>query len=91
MKTLPTLALLGAALLAGCDDFEPEPPKLQRTTSTITVRIDPTLKTDGWADWKGGACTITLRRYPVCLAHEVRHCLEGHFHAEGTRSGEDCY
>lgn len=91
MKFLPTLALLGAILLAGCDDFDPAPAAPQRSTSLITVTIDPNLKTDGWAHWKGNTCLITLRRYPVCLGHEVRHCLEGHFHPEGTRSGEDCY
>lgn len=35
-------------------------------------------------------CVIILRQYPVCLLHEIRHCLEGNWH-EGRTSDEDCY
>lgn len=82
-------ALLAAVLLSGCDDFDGQPPALERTTSVITLSVDPQLKTPGWASWAGGACHITLRQYPQCLAHEVRHCFEGDWHA-GHRTGEDC-
>ena len=34
-------------------------------------------------------CVIILRQYPVCLLHEIRHCLEGNWH-EGRTSDEDC-
>ncbi|MNZ43824.1 hypothetical protein D3C78_614360 [compost metagenome] len=81
--------LAAAAGLTGCDDFNGPPPKLQRAVSTITVRVDPDLRSPGWADWKGDACRIILREYPLCLAHEVRHCFEGDWHA-GHRTGEDC-
>lgn len=84
----PAMILL-VALLAGCDQFDGEPPKMQRTTSIITISEDPQLKTPGWASWSGDTCLITLRRYPQCLAHEARHCFEGDWHA-GHRTGEDC-
>lgn len=76
-------------VLCGCTAFSPPPPTLQRHTSVITVKINPNLATEGWASWQGGVCTITLRKYPICLAHEVRHCLEGDWHP-GSSSGEDC-
>lgn len=34
-------------------------------------------------------CTVILRKYPHCLLHEVRHCMEGNWH-EGRESTEDC-
>lgn len=71
-------------LLAGCAAA----PVLERETVTLTVRELPTLDSDGAAILMGDRCTVYLRRYPKCLAHEVRHCLEGFWH-EGP-SGEDC-
>lgn len=61
-----------------------------RDTSIIKIIEVPSLKQSGYATWKGDTCLIELRKYPVCLAHEVRHCFEGHFHQEGTISSEDC-
>jgi hypothetical protein len=34
-------------------------------------------------------CIITLREYPVCLLHEIRHCFEGQWHP-GRDTDEDC-
>lgn len=34
-------------------------------------------------------CIITLRKYPICLAHEVRHCLEGSWH-DSRPNSDDC-
>lgn len=34
-------------------------------------------------------CIIYLRKYPQCLAHEVRHCYEGNWH-EGRHTDEGC-
>jgi hypothetical protein len=81
--------MLTAALLAGCDQFDPDPPKRVTDVSTITIDVDPQLETPGWAEWRGNVCRITLRRYPECLAHEVRHCFEHDWHP-GRRTGEDC-
>ena len=35
-------------------------------------------------------CYIWLREYPKCLAHEMRHCMEGNWHGNAA-SSEDCY
>ena len=84
-----TLTCIALVAIAGCDDFDGPPPKLQRSASVITIAVDPQLTPPGWAEWKGGICHITLREYPACLGHEVRHCFEGDWHA-GYRTGEDC-
>ena len=34
-------------------------------------------------------CIIALRRYPDCLLHEIRHCIEGDWHSD-TPNNEDC-
>ena len=34
-------------------------------------------------------CIIALRRYPECLLHEIRHCIEGQWHP-GRETDEDC-
>jgi hypothetical protein len=34
-------------------------------------------------------CVVTLREYPQCLLHELRHCFEGQWHP-GRTSDEDC-
>lgn len=36
-----------------------------------------------------GFCIIELRKYPKCLAHEVRHCFEGDWH-KGRQTTQDC-
>lgn len=36
------------------------------------------------------SCEITLERYPVCLLHELRHCIEGHWHPRDEPNTEDC-
>lgn len=79
-------ALLLCVLLTGCDS---EPPKLKYPGFVLTIHVDPALATLGHAQWVGQPCTITLREYPVCLQHEVRHCLEGKWHGDDP-SGEDC-
>ena len=35
-------------------------------------------------------CHIVLRKYPVCLLHELRHCLEGDWHPRDAPNTEDC-
>lgn len=82
-------ALLLCVLLTACDSFDAPRPVLERTASIINFKIDPTLVTLGHAQWVGQLCTITLREYPICLAREVRHCLEGKWHGDEP-SSEDC-
>ena len=82
-------ALLLCVLLTACASFDVPRPVLERTASIINVKIDPALPTLGHAQWVGQLCTITLREYPYCLQHEVRHCLEGKWHGDDP-SGEDC-
>lgn len=35
-------------------------------------------------------CVINLREYPRCLLHEIRHCIEGHWHPDDIPNSEDC-
>lgn len=87
------LMLLAIVLLAGCSSFDPEPYNIIHPTTTVTVEVDPMMgfMHEGEVDpaWGTGGgvtgealvtpttCHITLRDYPLCLAHEMRHCLEG--------------
>lgn len=36
------------------------------------------------------ACKIVLRKYPQCLQHEIRHCLEGDWHKGQSHNTQDC-
>lgn len=56
----------------------------------IVIEEDPSLNTLGRQQTVGGVCFIKLKKYPICLQHEVRHCIEGNFH-EGKPSDEDCF
>jgi hypothetical protein len=85
-----SIIIFSIFLILSCSVFNPATPKMVRNTSTITIVENPHIKTDGYARWYGDVCFIELKRYPVCLAHEVRHCLEEHFHPEGIYSSEDC-
>lgn len=83
--------LLACLLLTGCDSFYSEPkPTLKYPGFVMTIKVDPNLPTLGLAELTPGICKITLREYPVCLLHEVRHCTEGLWH-EGRETDEDCY
>lgn len=62
---------------------------------TVSVTEDPTLKKRGEArimlkDGKPVQCRIILKRYPVCLLHELRHCIEGDWHPRDEPNTEDC-
>ena len=83
-------ALLLCVLLTACTTLGAPRPVLERTASIINVKIDQALPTLGHAQWVGQLCTITLREYPVCLQHEVRHCLEGDWHGNRA-SNRDCF
>lgn len=94
-KMMVAAYMVAVMTLAGCAAFDPEPYHLERTVSTISVNVDPMLGGVGGmgqlagnhntgvlgeARVVGDHCYITLREYPVCLAHEVRHYLEGEWH-----------
>lgn len=36
------------------------------------------------------ACHIKLTKYPRCLQHEIRHCLEGNWH-DGKETRMGCF
>lgn len=88
---------VGTALIGGCATHQPAPLQPTPLPFTITVVENPEAVPKGYAGvahmkYKDGViyeCAVTLRKYPICLAHEVRHCLEGDFHP-GRRSTEDC-
>lgn len=79
-------------IITGCQE---PPPKKERIpfdkyVSNIVIEEDVNLPTLGRQYTLGGVCFIKLREYPMCLQHEVRHCIEGNFH-EGKKSDEDCF
>lgn len=76
-------------LLAGCASEATINDVVNRTVN-ITVIENPLIEPDGLAFIGGDTCTIILKRYPKCLKHEIRHCLEGQWHGE-NESSEDCY
>jgi hypothetical protein len=105
MQKLALIFLLTLSLLlSGCKTFEETRVPSQEifkqypngkslaSFKTFIVVEDPELKTDGLAkwDWDKKLCVIYLKQYPVCLQHEVRHCLEGHFHGS-KKNGDDCF
>lgn len=38
-----------------------------------------------------GFCAIRLRKYPQCLQHEIRHCIEGNWHEGDKTNFDDCH
>lgn len=79
--------VMGCALAS--DVIKPPPQQLQ-TIFIVILKIDPNLPTLGLAEMRPGSCIITLRTYPICLLHEIRHCTEGQWHGN-KKSSEDCY
>lgn len=72
------------------DNTTQKPFEFKRFVSNIVVEEDLNLETLGRQQTVGGVCFIKLKEYPICLQHEVRHCIEGNFH-KGEKSDEDCY
>jgi len=85
-------AVLCLLALAACDSFDAPTPTIKYPGFVTTIKVDPTLPTLGLSHNypELGICEITLREYPTCLLHEIRHCIEGNWH-EGRTSDEDCY
>lgn len=84
------LALLLTAALAGCAS-----PHLTMQRQAFRVYVyedrDMTYPQLGRASFYTDmdTCIIALRRYPECLLHEIRHCIEGPWHGD-KRNNEDC-
>lgn len=76
--------------LAVSSDVIKSPAQKLQSIFIVVLKIDPNLPTLGLAEMRPGSCIITLRKYPICLLHEIRHCTEGDWHA-GRNSDEDCY
>lgn len=71
----------------------PPPTKFRTDPIVITVKENKNLPTNvvGMSIMRGNViCDIELRRYPYCLLHEVRHCLEGKWHGDEPNI-DDCY
>lgn len=81
------IRLMLCLLLAGC--AAPQTYTIERKTVKITVVEVKQLPTLGRASWSKDTCFIALREYPKCLAHEVRHCLEGKWHGDSLNDS-DC-
>lgn len=81
--------ILIALLLVGCSP-EPTFNDVKHKSIRIHISENPAIETAGIAYMTDTECAIVLKQYPVCLLHEVRHCLEGQWHGE-NESSEDCY
>ena len=83
--------VLSAALALSLVGCEAEPSGvIAQDKFRVQLRVVPGLETRGLAVWQKGACQILLRKYPECLLHEVRHCIEGEWH-KGRETDEDCF
>ena len=83
-------ALLGALALSlvGCEAGPSG--VIERDQFRLELRVVPGLETRGLAVWQEGECQILLRKYPECLLHEMRHCIEGDWHP-GRETDWDCF
>jgi uncharacterized protein YceK len=85
--------ILLATLISGCSTLATlEPPRktpsIDHPTFMFSIRESPEQLDDddvnGTATWMyiDGVryCIVNLRKYPEYLAHEMRHCIEGHWH-----------
>ena len=83
--------IIAVVLLTGCAYQAPTP---IRTDMRVIIKApteyaDPGKLGDASYLPSINTCVITLREYPVCLLHEIRHCLEGQWHP-GRTSNEAC-
>ena len=88
--------LLICSMVAGCSDsseYEIGSNDFLLHIKLIESFSDPLQQ--GLAEWnvEQTECTVTLIKdeYPRCLQHEVRHCIEGHWHPEEQDNSEDCF
>ena len=83
--------LLALLLLTGCAYVPPVP---VRNDMRIILRApeqyqDPNVLGTATYLAAWNLCVITLREYPQCLLHEIRHCFEGQWHPDRDTT-EDC-
>lgn len=92
MKYLIILLTIYLTSCVSIREYNTVVPFPKQNISTIEIRklIGGDPDTLAYALIQGDKCTIYLRQYPKCLAHEVRHCYEGNWH-EGRDSDEWCY
>lgn len=64
--------------------------QFEKFNANIIIEEDPDLRTLGTHQRVGGVHFIKLKKYPICLLHEIRHATEGEWH-KGRDSDEDCY
>lgn len=98
MKKIISLGIL-SVFLFGCQSISQPKYDFKQTSfqleivpnSTEFVTPDPKGLIDGEAhiNFNTNTCKIILRKYPQCLLHEIRHCIEGNWH-EGKASHDDC-
>lgn len=86
------LVIAWALVLAGCETKQPAPILID---FPISIAVNPQLEKWGEsrAHYKDGqvqSCEIILKRYPACLLHEIRHCIEGDWHPRDEPNTEDC-
>ena len=95
MKT--TIAILLAALLAGCAS-SPDGVRVNWIKARTPLELEgmcfragarsPEAQVLGCQYWSGSICTvIVLAGDEVILGHEVRHCFDGRFHGRGPTHG----
>lgn len=80
--------------LAGCSTNVDKPFTLnaKHKIETITIKVKPDMRLiNGLAIRVGKACVITLKQYPICLNHELKHCFEDHWHSPEDKNGEYCH
>lgn len=87
MKYLKLITLL---LMVGCTEAPSPEVNFDKYISDVVIEEDKTLPTLGRQQTVGGVCFIKLQQYPVCLQHEMRHCIEGDWH-QGYESDDDCF
>jgi hypothetical protein len=91
MKKL--LILFSIILQTSCQSIKEYNKTIPIPESPITIQVhqmhNMPIDVEGYYRKSGNICHIYLRRYPRCLAHEVRHCLEGAWHGNKPNY-DDC-
>jgi hypothetical protein len=85
--------ILAILLLSGCASFDvPPAPQIGRSVFSLYVQEGDLPKgVNGTATFYEtlNVCVVVLREYPMCLLHEIRHCIEGAWH-DARPNSEDC-
>ena len=77
--------------MSGCSTYQTEPIRrdMRIIVKSPVQHENPNKLGEATYIPSTNTCVITLAKYPLCLLHEIRHCLEGNWH-EGRDSFEDC-